>query len=346
MLPNCTFEETSGAKLLNGGVALLKKLLQNLVDDGQSPLAVGDEVETDFLTKGTWGSRGIIEHLGLGGTYEVRLLSSGQKTQKGVRRELLRLRNKTGVLFVDEAYQLKSNQFGCQILDTILTEIEEKRGKLVLVFAGYKRQMEELLEHNQGLPSRFPKHFEFADFTDEELARVLFSQLSSLKNYRVEDDKYVRIAARRLGRQRGTSGFGNARATRNLVESAKERQSARVLAAREKGEHVDAYQLTRDDIIGPKNLNYDDSTALKDLNNMIGLKAVKESVKQLIQLVETNAEREENEMPVQECLLNRLFLGNPGADQCKPFNCLSRRPCNSFIQVLARLLWRQFMVAS
>lgn len=249
------------------------------------------------------------------------LLPSVLQKMIAIGRDRLRLRTKTGVLFVDEAYQLKSNQIGCQILDTLLTEIEDKRGKLVLVFAGYKRQMEELLEHNQGLPSRFPKQFDFADFTDEELTRVLFSQLASLKNYHVEDEKYVRIAARRLGRQRGTNGFGNARATRNLMELAKERQSARVLAAREKGEHVNAYLLSRDDIVGPRNLSCKDSAALKELDNMIGLQAVKDSVKQLIQLVETNAEREENEMPVQELVLNRLFLGNPGANQCKRLGC-------------------------
>ncbi len=80
-----------------------------------------------------------------------------------------------GVIFVDEAYQLKEDREGKKVLDFILPLAESlntEYGSLVWVFAGYKKPLEQLFEHNEGLPSRFPHRFIFEDYTDEELKRI------------------------------------------------------------------------------------------------------------------------------------------------------------------------------
>jgi hypothetical protein len=127
-----------------------------------------------------------------------------------------------------------------------------------------------------------------------------------------QDERYVRIAARRLGRQRGAVGFGNARAVRNLLERAITRQSARVLQERRAGLQPDLLLLTREDLLGPKGLDVSSSQPLQQLAGMRGLRRVKQSVQTLLQLIATNAELEEQELPLKDVCLNRVFLGNPG----------------------------------
>lgn len=248
--------------------------------------------------------------------------TSGAKLAIGGPSELqnhLKTLDKGGVLFVDEAYQLVSSSgqmkgsAGGLALDLLLIEMEDKRGKLVVILAGYKKDMEKLLEHNEGLPSRIGYNFDFADFSDNELEEIIKSQLSSSEpKYIVADEKHVRIASRRLGKQRGTYGFGNARAVRNFLEAARSRQAGRIVRERRRGRTPKLLQLTREDLLGPKTLKVENSPALQQLGQLIGLDSIKESVQQLLVLIETNAEREEKELPLQEISLNRLFLGSPG----------------------------------
>ncbi|KIY94942.1 Stage V sporulation protein K [Monoraphidium neglectum] len=223
-----------------------------------------------------------------------------------------------GVLFIDEAYQLnpKTNPLGGrEVLDLLLTEAENRRGKLVVVLAGYRTPMEELMAYNEGLPSRFPAVFTFEDNSDEELCEIFMGMMAADKSgFKLEDERWARIATRRLGRQRdaGGAGFGNARAVRNLYEQSIARQSARVLAERREGGAPDPLLLRRDDLLGPKRLDAGGSKALQELEAMRGLRRVKESVQTLLGLIETNADLEEQERPLKEVCLNRVFLGNPG----------------------------------
>ena len=80
-----------------------------------------------------------------------------------------------GVVFIDEEYQLnpKTNTIGAQVLDMLFPEMENKRNILVVIIAGYRKQMDDLMAHNEGLPSRFPHHFTFEDYSDEELLTIL-----------------------------------------------------------------------------------------------------------------------------------------------------------------------------
>ncbi len=199
------------------------------------------------------------------------------------------------------------------MLDALLPEMENKRGRLVVVLAGYAKHMEKLMAHNEGLPSRFPTTFTFQDYSDEQLTDIFKGMLAANKPaFRPEDERHLRIASRRLGRQRGAVGFGNARAVRNLMERAITRQSARVLAARAAGGQPDTLLLAREDLLGPRQLDVSSSRPLQQLRQLRGLRKVKESVDTLLQLIATNAELEEQERPLKDVCLNRVFLGNPG----------------------------------
>ena len=244
-------------------------------------------------------------------TSGAKLLADGV----GKLKELLKNLEKGGVLFVDEAYQLdpKKNQTGAAVLNLLLTEMENLRGTIVVVFAGYEKPMEDLLAFNEGLPSRFPFTFRFPDFSESELHAILTDTIAKHKpRFVIENPKHVRIAARRLAAQRGTNGFGNARAVRNLWEQVLRRQAARIIAEEEAGRVPDELMIKREDLLGPRDVEVATRDAIDELNSMRGLESVKQNVASLLQLIQTNAELEEQEKPLQQVALNRCFLGNPG----------------------------------
>lgn len=90
-----------------------------------------------------------------------------------------------GVVFVDEAYQLTagSDNEGRKVLDFILPlaeSLETEYGCLVWIFAGYRKPLEKLFEHNEGLPSRFPLRFIFEDYSDDELQKIFCGMMEYL----------------------------------------------------------------------------------------------------------------------------------------------------------------------
>lgn len=225
-----------------------------------------------------------------------------------------------GVLFIDEAYQLSSGNSpgGRAVLDFILAEVENLTGKICFVLAGYAKQMESFFAHNPGFPSRFPLEMQFADYTDNELLKILESKTNAKYGNRMKAEDglrglYFRIATSRLGRARGKEGFGNARAVENLLARISCRQSERLRKERRAKMKPDDFLFTKEDIIGPEPSNaLLKSQAWNNLQQLVGLTTVKESVKSLVDTIKTNYDRELKEEPIVEYNLNKVFLGNPG----------------------------------
>ncbi|KAM3507032.1 hypothetical protein MY10362_002023 [Beauveria mimosiformis] len=225
-----------------------------------------------------------------------------------------------GVIFIDEAYQLSSGNSpgGLAVLDFLLAEVENLRSKVCFVLAGYNKQMESFFAHNPGIPSRFPLEMKFDDYTDDELLQILELKINSKYGHRMKAEDglrglYCRIVARRLGRGRDKDGFGNARAVENLLGTVYRRQSDRLRRQHREGLRPDDLLLTKDDLLGPEPSNaLLKSAAWAKLQDLIGLKSVKESIKSLVDSAKTNYQRELNEEPIIEYSLNRIFLGNPG----------------------------------
>ncbi|OTA58433.1 P-loop containing nucleoside triphosphate hydrolase protein [Hypoxylon sp. EC38] len=225
-----------------------------------------------------------------------------------------------GVFFLDEAYQLVSGSSmgGSQVLDFLLAEIENLTGKVVFVFAGYRKQMENFFAHNPGIPSRIPIEMDFQDYEDDELLRILNFKLRKKFNGRMKTERgpeglYMRIVARRIGRGRGREGFGNAREVENVLSILLGKQANRLYKERRQGLAPDDLLLTKIDLVGPEPSQ--EISKNKDwlkLQDMIGLKSVKQSVMALVDRLQTNYERELKEKPLVECSLNKVFVGNPG----------------------------------
>lgn len=138
---------------------------------------------------------------------------------------------KGGVLFIDEAYALSSGSpgdFGHEAIDTILKRMEDMRGELIVIVAGYTDRMQSFLESNPGLRSRFDRKFEFEDYNSEELESILVSMLESesLKMDTKAADfmhQYIKDLVRQKSKY-----FGNARAIRKIVEMAIKNQHLRL----------------------------------------------------------------------------------------------------------------------
>lgn len=226
-----------------------------------------------------------------------------------------------GVLFVDEAYQLTAPHTpgeGRQILDILLTNMENHIGKLVVIFVGYNKEMQSFFEHNPGLASRVPYTLQFTDFEDAELWSILRDSIIKKYNGKMKieggmNGLYMRVAIRRLARGRGIRDFGNARAVHNLLAKISERQAKRLTKRREDELEPDLFQFTREDLIGPDPSEaIFQSAAWAKLQGLIGLKEVKTSANSMIDMIITNHQREIAEKSPLDFSLNRVFFGSPG----------------------------------
>ena len=136
-----------------------------------------------------------------------------------------------GILFIDEAYQLnqgENDQYGSEAVATLLKRMEDARGSMVVIIAGYSNEMKKFMEINSGLESRFNRTIEFPDYSAKELAEI-FRSMAKKAKYRLSDDvenwlvPYVSMLT-----EKRDKNFGNARWARNLFEKTVERQALRV----------------------------------------------------------------------------------------------------------------------
>lgn len=140
-----------------------------------------------------------------------------------------------GVLFIDEAYSLSNggaNDFGREAIDTILKEMEDKRGNLVVIVAGYENLMDNFIESNPGLRSRFKNFINFTDYTGGELLDIFLSLCS--KNQYIVDSKVTESLLSYFNNlyAKRDKNFGNGRDVRNLFESVVTNQSKRIAKMR------------------------------------------------------------------------------------------------------------------
>jgi len=138
-----------------------------------------------------------------------------------------------GVLFIDEAYSLyrgEQDSFGLEAIDTLVKGMEDHRDELVVILAGYTREMETFLTANSGLASRFPNRIEFPDYTAVELLQIT-QVLAKSKGYTLAEactEPLLGYYARWQESDARTAG--NGRLARNTLEKAIFHQSRRLVA--------------------------------------------------------------------------------------------------------------------
>lgn len=137
-----------------------------------------------------------------------------------------------GVLFIDEAYSLyrgKDDSFGLEAIDTIVKAMEDHRDDLIVILAGYSKEMEQFLTANSGLKSRFANIIHFDDYTGEEMMLIAKS-IAKGKDYSIDDSAIKPLQDYfAMVQSRNDPNSGNGRLARNMVEAAILKQSKRLL---------------------------------------------------------------------------------------------------------------------
>jgi stage V sporulation protein K len=142
-----------------------------------------------------------------------------------------------GILFIDEAYSLvpddpftdKGDHYGQEAIATLVDEMDKNRGRLVVIAAGYKKDMERFLHANPGLESRFKTVIEFENYSDEQLVEIFQVRVREMGN-RLSPEALVKVTALMAALKKG-GRFGNARTVRNMVDKCVARQARRVTRA-------------------------------------------------------------------------------------------------------------------
>lgn len=258
---------------------------------------------------------------------------TAQKTDKLIQDAL------GGVLFIDEAYSLlpkgNSNDFGKEAIDILLKRIEDYKGKFIVIVAGYTDEMNDFLEANPGMKSRFNHYFHFEDYTPDELLTI-FTNLAQKEEFKIEDNVIPELHKYfiELYRNRDKT-FGNARLVRNLFEEIKLNVSKRFLQIspdmRKPEDMVTIKLIDIEKIIKPKEkvtykISIDEDTLEKELqklNNLVGLDSVKLSIEKLISSLKVAKIREAQGLKVIRKNLHSVFLGNPGTGKTTVARLLS-----------------------
>jgi probable Rubsico expression protein CbbX len=157
-----------------------------------------------------------------------------------------------GVLFIDEAYFLfrpeNERDYGQEAIEILLTEMENERGDLVVIFAGYPDRMATFFSANPGLSSRVPHHIAFEDYNHAELMQIADLMVES-EGFRFDDtsrEAFSQYLTRRMEQPR----FSNARSVRNAIERCRLRQARRLVAMDRPLGKDDLIRLSAEDIYG------------------------------------------------------------------------------------------------
>jgi len=136
-----------------------------------------------------------------------------------------------GVLFIDEAYSLiagAENDYGKEAIATLLKRMEDDRNRLVVILAGYTKEMKDFIDSNPGLQSRFNRYIEFPDYNADELYQIFCKQIKKFQ-YTMSDEAAEALKsylAYEVAHK--DQNFGNGRFVRNLFERTLQQQANRL----------------------------------------------------------------------------------------------------------------------
>ncbi len=220
-----------------------------------------------------------------------------------------------GVLFIDEAYLIASSpnnsgndSFRKECVGTLIQEMENNRDRLVVIFAGYPKEMDAFLhESNSGLGSRLYKIIPFDDYTDDELIRI-FTNTCKKENYSFTRETIERVRLK-LTALRYSRDFGNARTVRNVFVEAKIECERAAGTDQEPGHAAKGSER----VILPEHIKLETSlrdypTVKAELDAMVGLENAKKVIERAIATCRFTKESKRG-LPLSN---HMLFLGNAG----------------------------------
>ncbi len=219
---------------------------------------------------------------------------------------------KGGVLFIDEAYSMKSDS----AVTALIQEMENRRDEVIVILAGYNERMKYFLELNEGLKSRIPHWVDFPDYSEDELTEI-FKLMLAERGLQATDEA-IYEAKNIFAKVRFLLNFGNGRYARNLLDKAVENQSARLLSEKKRACDIrkkELFLIKKEDITelddGLRECRAE-GTAMKELDDMIGLASVKEVIHKAVAKYKYNKLCIEKGLTGNRVSLHMVFTGNPG----------------------------------
>ena len=231
-----------------------------------------------------------------------------------------------GVLFIDEAYALGNNSeqgltdYGKEAIDTLVKAMEDHRGKFCVILAGYKNEMQRMIEVNPGFKSRIQFMLDFPNYSREELQSIAELMLGS-RRYIIGETAMSRILDI-TDIKRKEFNFANAREIRNILDQVIMCQNMRCAGDQDKeigivdvNKYIQDAKInlpTADDGIQRKVL-----TGVEELDQLVGL----DSVKRMVKKIKAYAKRNKGETGFN---LHMCFYGNPGTGKTEVARIVSR----------------------
>lgn len=228
-------------------------------------------------------------------------------------------RARGGVLFIDEAYGLRTDEsdyFGKEAVDTLVKLMEDLRGEVAVIAAGYSEEMREFLASNSGLKSRFGRVVEFENYTVTELSEI-FEALATQQGLSMTEPALQALTTQLEKVPKG-SNWGNGREMRKALDEAILRLAGRCTLDSD----ADDSLLLPDDLEFDSGLKRRPGADVKDqprvdsllrkLDAMVGLSAVKHEIRSVLATSEFNRDRLIKGLPATELVQHLIFAGAPG----------------------------------
>jgi SpoVK/Ycf46/Vps4 family AAA+-type ATPase len=234
-----------------------------------------------------------------------------------------------GVLFIDEAYSLvnegdgQGDRFGNEAVQALLKRAEDDRESLIIILAGYERQMESFLASNPGLNSRFGIRVKFPSYTPAELMALAEIAVQGRAELLDPDARPVlRRMFEEIGRRRLADELGNGRFVRSLLAKAGQQRDVRVMAGPAEPTSMELVTLRGEDLelayaeLTTRFRGYTDTPtvadALAELDALVGLEPVKRQVHEIVAQLQVARLRDRQGLASQPPSRHFVFTGPPG----------------------------------
>ncbi len=217
-----------------------------------------------------------------------------------------------GVLFIDEAYAITNDgsSFGQECIDILVKLIEDYRGEILVILAGYSKEMNDFMKANSGLESRFPLKIDFPDYSADELFEIGKNMISK-KGFSLSEDAVLAFKEAVYDLKRHSSATsGNGRMVRNYIDEIIRNQSSRIALSEVSAEEMTVIIAKDIEAESPVENTYNLEA---ELSKVVGLESVKNYIRSLNARLMVQEQRKKHGLKVSTTqTLHMIFMGNPG----------------------------------